>query len=50
MEHLLLATTRKLIRIILCLAVGGLIVLLAVFVLYLEKRPDLNIWHEAAPA
>jgi alpha-beta hydrolase superfamily lysophospholipase len=47
MKHLLLATTRKLIRIILCLAVGGLIVLLAVFVLYLEKRPDLNIWHEA---
>jgi len=27
--------------------IGGLLVLLTVFVLYLEKRPDLNIWHMA---
>ena len=26
--------------------VGGFIVLMAVFILYLERRPDLKIWHE----
>jgi alpha-beta hydrolase superfamily lysophospholipase len=26
---------------------GGFIVLMAVFILYLERRPDLKIWHEA---
>ena len=27
--------------------VGGFIVLITIFVLYLESRPDLKIWHEA---
>jgi len=46
MKHFLFVTTRNIIRTTIYLMVGGLILLLTVFVLYLEKRPDLNIWHE----
>ena len=45
MKHFLFATTRKIIKAIIYLMIGGLLVLLTVFVIYLEKRPDLNIWH-----
>jgi alpha-beta hydrolase superfamily lysophospholipase len=45
MKHFLFATTRKIIKAIIYLMIGGLLVLLTVFVIYLEKRPDLNLWH-----
>jgi len=47
MKAALFKITKKTITTLLYLAVGGLIALITVFVLYLEKRPDLNIWHEA---
>lgn len=47
MKHILIVTTKKIIKVVIYLAVGGLAVLLTLFVLYLENRPDLNIWHEA---
>ncbi|MDH3867479.1 MAG: hypothetical protein OES39_10380, partial [Desulfobulbaceae bacterium] len=47
MKHFLFATSKKIIRAAIYLMVGGLLALLTVFILYLEKRPDLNIWHEA---
>ena len=47
MKHFLFATSRKIIKSVIYLMVGGLLTLLTVFILYLEKRPDLNIWHEA---
>jgi alpha-beta hydrolase superfamily lysophospholipase len=46
MKHFLFATTKRIIKALIYLTVGGLTVLLAVFVLYLENRPDLKIWHE----
>jgi len=46
MKYFLLSTTKRIIRALIYLALGGLIALLAVFVIALEKRPDLNIWHE----
>jgi alpha-beta hydrolase superfamily lysophospholipase len=47
MKHLLFRITKKTIKALLYLAFGGLTVLLTVFVLYLEKRPALSIWHKA---
>jgi len=47
MKQILFRTTKKIFTALLYLTVGGLTVLLTVFVLYLENRPDLNIWHEA---
>jgi alpha-beta hydrolase superfamily lysophospholipase len=47
MKSLLFITTKRIIKALLYLTVGGVIALLALYVLYLEKRPDLNIWHEA---
>ena len=47
MKFSLLSTTRKIIMAIVYLALGGLIVLLTVFVFFLESRPDLNTWHKA---
>ena len=47
MGHFLLTTTAQIIKALIYLAVGGLIVLLAVFVLYLQNRPDLKVWHNA---
>ena len=47
MKYFLFSTTRKIIKAIIYLMIGGLLVLLTVFVLYLEKRQDLNIWHKA---
>ena len=47
MKYFLFATTKKITRLIIYLIMGGLLALLSVFVLYLEKRPDLNIWHKA---
>jgi alpha-beta hydrolase superfamily lysophospholipase len=38
---------RKTARVAICLILGGVLSLLAVFVLYLENRPDLNVWHKA---
>ena len=46
MKHFLIVTTKKIIKIVIYLAVGGLTVLLTLFVLYIENRPDLNLWHE----
>jgi len=46
MKYFLLSTTKRIIRALIYLTLGGLIALLAVFVIALEKRPDLNIWHE----
>jgi alpha-beta hydrolase superfamily lysophospholipase len=47
MNNFLFSTTKKIIKIIAYLALGGLTVLITVFVLYLESRPDLKIWHDA---
>jgi alpha-beta hydrolase superfamily lysophospholipase len=47
MSNFLFATSKKIIKAIVYLAIGGLIVLLTVFVLYLESRPDLKVWHKA---
>ena len=47
MKKFLFATTKKTIKVLVYLTVGGLTVLLVVFVFYLENRPDLKIWHEA---
>jgi alpha-beta hydrolase superfamily lysophospholipase len=46
MKHFLFATTKKIIKVLIYLTIGGLTVLLTVFVLYLESRPDLKIWHK----
>ncbi len=46
MKHFLFATTKRIIKALIYLTVGGLTVLLAVFVFYLENRQDLKIWHE----
>jgi alpha-beta hydrolase superfamily lysophospholipase len=47
MKHFLFSTTKKIIKALLYLTIGGLTVLITTFVLYLESRPDLNIWHKA---
>ena len=47
MKHFLFATTKKIIKVLIYLTLGGLAVLVTVFVLYLESRPDLKIWHDA---
>jgi alpha-beta hydrolase superfamily lysophospholipase len=47
MKHFLYISVKKTLKAFIYLLIGGLIVLLSVFVLYLENRPDLNIWHEA---
>jgi hypothetical protein len=47
MKHLLFITTKKITTVLIYLTLGGAAVLLTVFVLYLEGRPDLTIWHEA---
>ena len=47
MKNFLHTTTKKIAKALIYLMIGGLITLLAVFVVLLEKRPDLNIWHEA---
>jgi len=47
MNKFLFATTKNIIKAILYLLLGGLIVLVTVFVIYLENRPDLKVWHEA---
>jgi alpha-beta hydrolase superfamily lysophospholipase len=47
MNKFLFASTKKIIKIIAYLILGGLAVFLTVFVLYLENRPDLKVWHDA---
>ena len=47
MKHLLFITTKKITKVFIYLSLGGTAVLLTAFVLYLESRPDLAIWHEA---
>ena len=47
MKHYLFSTTKKIIKAFLYLMIGGLTVLLTIFVLYLESRPDLSLWHKA---
>jgi len=47
MNKFLSATIKKIIKVIVYLALGGLTVLLTVFVLYLNNRPDLKVWHDA---
>jgi alpha-beta hydrolase superfamily lysophospholipase len=47
MSTFLFSTTKKIFKIFVYLTLGGLIVLLTVFVLYLESRPDLKVWHDA---
>jgi pimeloyl-ACP methyl ester carboxylesterase len=47
MINFLFKTTKKIIKSIIFLLLGGLIVLLTVFVIYLESRPDLRVWHKA---
>lgn len=47
MKNLLFATTKKIFTGLIYLVAGGLLVLVAVFVFYLENRPELHIWHEA---
>ena len=47
MNKFLFTTTKKIIMAVVYLALGGLVVLLTVFVLYLESRPNLKVWHDA---
>ena len=47
MKHLLLSSTKQIVKTVIYFMFGGLLALLTVFVLYLEKRPDLTIWHKA---
>jgi len=47
MSNFLLATTKKIIKALAYLTLGGLTVLITVFVIYLENRPDLRVWHKA---
>ena len=47
MGNFLFATTKNIIKTLVYLTLGGLTVLLTVFVLYLESRPDLKVWHDA---
>ena len=47
MGNFLFSTTKKIIKTLVYLTLGGLTVLLTVFVLYLESRPDLKVWHDA---
>ena len=47
MKNFLFTSTKKIIKTLSFLTIGGLAVLLTVFVIYLENRPDLKIWHRA---
>ena len=47
MKHFLLSVAIRVIRALLYGVLGAFLVLLTLFVLDLEKRPDLNIWHKA---
>ena len=47
MKHFLYIPVKKALKAFMYLLMGGCIVLLSVFILYLENRPDLNIWHQA---
>jgi alpha-beta hydrolase superfamily lysophospholipase len=47
MNRILFATTKKIFKVLAYLTLGGLAVLLIVFVLYLESRQDLKVWHDA---
>lgn len=47
MKRILLSATIRIIRAILYGALGAFLVLISLFVWSLEKRPDLNVWHEA---
>ena len=47
MNRILFATTKKIFKVLAYLTLGGLAVLLTVFVLYLESRQDLKVWHDA---
>ena len=46
MKYFLLGSVKHFGKALLYGIVGGFIVLVTVFVLYLESRPDLKIWHE----
>jgi hypothetical protein len=47
MNRILFATTKKIFKVLAYLTLGGLAVLLTFFVLYLESRQDLKVWHDA---
>ena len=47
MKHFLLSATIRIIRALLYGALGAFLVLLFLFVMDLQKRPDLNVWHKA---
>jgi len=47
MKRFLLSATKQTIKTLSYGLVGGFLVLIVLFVLYLESRPDLKVWHEA---
>ncbi|RLA44998.1 MAG: alpha/beta hydrolase [Gammaproteobacteria bacterium] len=47
MKAFVFVTLKRTARFVASGAVGALIVLIVVFVLHLESRPDLEVWHEA---
>ncbi|MBW2245658.1 MAG: alpha/beta fold hydrolase [Deltaproteobacteria bacterium] len=47
MRRTILTSIKRILKALFYGLVGGFIVLMAVFILHLERRPDLKIWHEA---
>ena len=47
MKGFLLSATKQTIKTLSYGLLGGFSVLIVLFVLYLESRPDLKVWHEA---
>jgi alpha-beta hydrolase superfamily lysophospholipase len=46
-RRIVVRSARLVVRSLVQAAIGGLVVLIVVFVIGLERRPDLSIWHEA---
>jgi len=47
MQRIILSSIKRILKALFYGLVGGFVVLMAVFILKLENRPDLKIWHEA---
>ena len=47
MQRSILTSIKHILKALFYGLVGGFILLMAVFILHLERRPDLKIWHEA---
>ena len=47
MQRIILSFIKRILKALFYGLVGGFIVLMVVFILHLESRPDLKVWHEA---